>query len=195
MAATHVTEVALEGLSAEGFAPFGAVLEEGWPASTFEGLPYQMLNVGFEVDGTPALYVIRYMRREMVLSKFERHLTMTETRISLGTHYVIVVAGATPIADRHRLPEPGSARAFLMRPGQGVLLKQGTWHALNCFPVARPFADFAFISEKEAEEELVNILDPDRLERTHIVDVASADRELRVVDPGDLMSQIVQDGP
>ena len=128
----------------------------------------------------------------MVLSKFERHLTMTETRISLGMRYVIVVAGATSIADRHRLPDPESVRAFLMKPGAGVLLKRGTWHALNCFTVGELFADSAFINEIEAEAELVNIDDPGQLERTHIVDVDSADWEFKVADPDELMSHTWQ---
>lgn len=180
--------VEVEELSSDAFRPFGAVIQPGWQPAVFDGLPYRMVNMGFETDGRPALYVIRYLRREMTESRFERHLTMTETRICLSGGVVVMVAAATSSRQPPGLPEPESVRAFLLRTGDGVLLKRGTWHALDCFAVFHPYADCAFMSELEAEAELAAFSDPARLERTDIVDFSVDALAFNVTDPRGLLS-------
>jgi ureidoglycolate hydrolase len=191
MSRAEIQEVRVEELSPESFLPYGFAIQSHRDASFFDELPFRMANAGFEVDGTAALYIIRYVRREMIESRFERHLTMTETRICLGAPVVVLVGGPTAIGNRQTYPELASIRAFLIRKGGGILLKRGIWHALNCFPVGQPFADCAFLSEIEAESELAKFPDSHQLKRTHVVDFLQEGRTFKVTDPEGLLPELM----
>jgi len=185
----NTVDVSVEDLNAEAFSPFGTFFSSGWPSEAFAGKPNRMIDLGFSVDGTPSLYLIRYLAAEMVLTEFERHLAMTEARIALGAPAsVLVVAAPNPVEAKDVLPDVESVRAFLIRPGTGLVLKRTTWHALDCFPVHEPFVDFAFISERESEKELEGAFDA--LERTQIVDFSDSGIEFRVSDPAGLLSSL-----
>ena len=108
-----------------------------------------MVDLGFTVDGTAALYLIRYQRAEMAVTRLERHHAMTETRISLGRPSVIVVASPSQSGG----PNLDTVRAFLVPPDHGVLLARDTWHGLQAFPVGADSVDFAFLSERESEDD------------------------------------------
>lgn len=173
----------VEELTAPGFRPFGAVISPLADDHKFADRPsllspHSMLELPFEIEGTAALYVIRYPRQEMVATRFERHLTMTETRIALRDAVVFVVGVATPADAR---PEPGSIRAFLIRPGAGIVLDRGVWHAVSCFPVVGDWTDLVFLSERESEHELERAHPP--LARTETYDFAS---ESLVFEIGDI---------
>ncbi len=183
----NTVDVSVEDLNAEAFSPFGTLFSSGWPSDAFAGKPNRMIDLGFSVDGAPALYLIRYLASEMVLTEFERHLAMTEARIALGTATsVLVVAAPNPVEATDVLPDVESVRAFLIRPGTGLVLKRSTWHALDCFPVHEPLVDFAFVSERESEKELEGPVDA--LERTQIVDFSDSGIEFRVSDPSGLLN-------
>jgi ureidoglycolate hydrolase len=148
-----------------------------------------MINLNFKVDGTAEMHLIRYPRRDMTPTRFERHLTMTETRVALGDSAIMVVAGDTPLDDRTALPEPGSVRAFLLSGNQGLLLHRGTWHD-GCYPTSASHADFAFFTEKEAEDEFA-CPKPFRYERTHVIDFAkTAGITFKVTDPKGLIASM-----
>ena len=172
--ALKTIEIEIEPLTPEVFEPFGQVICQ-LPATGDGTEPgFNPLRLKYEVDGTPELGIVRYPYQEMAFSELERHFTMTEGRVPLSdTPVVMIVAEPTPLEDRNALPEPAAIRAFLLEARQGLLLRRGTWHALDCFPITPPFADFAFYTEKEAEEELVKEADLERLERSQIVNYES----------------------
>lgn len=181
----QILEIPIEELEPSRFSEFGRVLAADRPADEFAAQPNRMIEFDFAVEGTPALYLIRYKARNTTFSEFERHLTMTETRIALGAAAVLVVAGSTAPEAVDRWPDPESVRAFMIRKGTGVLLRKGTWHA-QCFPVAAEYADFAFLSELEAEQELVK---PNHaFERTEMIDFADRGWAFSLTDPEGLVT-------
>jgi ureidoglycolate lyase len=147
----------VEPLTAEAFEPFGAYIgskHDDWegdrprPATS----AHPMVELPFDIDGAPGLYIVRYPKREaMVTAKFERHVVMSETRIVLRDP--LIMLAAAPDGDGSR-PDPDSVRAFLIAPGQGVLMPRGTWHAVTSFPVASAYVDIVFIGEQDTEDEL-----------------------------------------
>ncbi len=187
----RIIDVPVEPLVSEASKPFGRVIERNIKTADFESSPNRMMNLGFEVDGHAELYLIRYLRRDMLVSRFERHLTMTEARISLGEPAVVLVAADTALGKPIKIPDPNSARAFLIKGGQGFMFHRGTWHSLDCYPTAAEFADFAFFTEREAEQELLALQesDPSECKRSHIIDFTKAHNvTFRIVDPMDLIT-------
>ena len=187
----RIVDIPVEPLVAEAFKPFGVVIEGGGNKAEFENSPNRMINLGFEVDGRAELYIIRYLRQEMLISRLEQHLTMTEARVSLGEPVVVVVAESVALADPKAIPDPKTARAFLVMGRQGFMFNRGAWHSLDCYPTVASFADFAFFTEREAEKELTQLqdLDPDQCRRSHIVDFTrDHDLVFRVTDPIGLLN-------
>ena len=183
--------IPVERLTAKAFAPYGTLIE-GFPNPPSSELSeFHMVKLDFAVAGTPDLRIARFPVREMVFSRLERHLMMTESRVALGMPAVLIVAGETPLDDRHALPDRASVRAFLMRGDQGVMFRRGAWHGLRCYPTDTRPADFAFITEAESEDELLKIHDLDALRRSHIVDYEKAYGVVfRVIDPAGLLASV-----
>jgi ureidoglycolate hydrolase len=180
--------IAVEELTQTALEPFGelispALVEQS--AAPEQAGGHRMAELELAIDGMPALFVIRYPEQDMVVSAFERHLTMTEVRLALDSAAVLAVAGP-PIgeepADR---PTRDSLRAFLIHFGAGVLLHRGTWHALSCFPVDAPFSSFAFLTERQSEFELQSRNVTPR--RTDFYDFADEGAAFRIVDPAGLL--------
>ena len=182
--------IPLELLTAEAFTTFGTVIERGRDSVDFEKNPNRMINLGYEVDGRAELHLVRYLRQDMDVSCFERHLSVTEARVSLGESVVVLVAEQTALDDPSSISEPKSVRAFLVKAGQGFIFKRGVWHSLDCYPTAAKYADFAFFTEGETEEELVQFDDDlEQCRRSDILDVTRHhDVAFRVVDPMNLMT-------
>ena len=193
-ASLKTIEVPLEPLTKETFAPYGKVIGP----SPFDGASnddtFHMINLEFAVEKTPELRIAHYPVKEMRLSTFERHLTMTESRVALGRAVVVVVAGDTPIDDRHSLPDVRSVRALLLPGTQGIMFARGAWHGLDCYPIGNKPADFAFFTEKESEDELETAKSFDELKRSDMVDYAEAQAvEFRITDPNGLVRASLTD--
>jgi ureidoglycolate hydrolase len=160
--------IPIEPLEAAAFRPFGRVIERRKQAAAFEAHPNRMIDLGFTLDGNAALYLIRYIRQDIVVTQMERHLTMTESRVALGTPAVIFVSTGFDLEGDSFIE--GAIRAFLIAPNQGLIFNRGTWHSMDCFPFSEPWADFAFFSEREAEAELAD-LELQQCVRTDIINL------------------------
>ena len=160
--------VPIEILTTSNFEPFGQVIETNQKGDVYDDHPTRMKDLGFEVDGNPALFIVRFVRQAIIISQMERHLTMTESRVSLGEPVIILVAPTLPEDDT--LPAAQESRAFLIGPNQGLSFHRGTWHSLDCYPIASAWADFVLFTEREAE---VDLLRPDlsQCSRTNIIDL------------------------
>lgn len=112
-----------EPLTAQGFAPFGTVIEAD-PATARE------INAGFttrfhalatvDVDGAAILSIFRGRERPLSVAMLERHPMGTQAFMPLGGRDWLVV-----VAER---PEPAALRAFRARGDQGVQYARGVWH-------------------------------------------------------------------
>ena len=184
-------EVSLEPLTTDSFAPFGRLIESLPRNPHVDQDTFHMVELPFSIDSTPDLRIAHYPVQDMCFAKFERHLTMTESRVALGQAVVLIVAADTPIDDRHTLPDARSVKALLMKGNQGIVFRRGTWHGLDCYPVNGRPADFVFLTEKEAEDELLEMSDVDAFHRSHIVDFADTRGIVfRVGDPLGLLPSV-----
>lgn len=173
------TAVPVRRLTADDFAPYGTLVAGGLGKPDFTRPKLENWRLGFAADAPLRLQVMRYHAQRMVLSQFERHLCVTETRCPIGgAQGVLVVAGQT---DGDAPPCPDAVRAFLI-DGPGVMLKPGVWHLLDCFPVRAPSADFLFLSDSATEDKIETVASG---ARTQVVDLAPAVFE--IIDPDGLL--------
>ena len=188
---SRTVDIALETLTHEAFAPFGAVLsppktEPAWKRPGHESWRFQ----DFDMDGTLDLKVSRFFHKPFEFSMMERHLTYTETRMPLsGAQAIFVAAPSRDWKDMNELPDPASLRAFLLDGSQGLLAAKGTWHALDTFPVKPPHATFVILTEKETQLEIEHASNPETTARSHVADYAPSGIKVRVVDPKGLLGK------
>ena len=188
---SKLIDIPLEKLTHEAFAPFGQIVGElpgtpGWARPLLDAW-----KMTFAIEGKAELRVMRYHHQALEFHLLERHLAVTESRVPMGgAQAVMVVAPPTPVGRPTKAPDPASLRAFHIDGTVGLMLWRGTWHALDCFPLKPPFADFAFITEVETEDEIETSKDPIDGKRTQLVDFqALADTRFRVVDSQGLVDR------
>ena len=177
-------EIPLEPLTHAAFAPFGQLVGErpetpGWQRPLLDAWKNR-----FEIDGRTELRVMRYhfQGKAPVFHLVERHVCVTESRIPMAGAQAVIVVG--PLTADRTGPPPETLRAFHIDGRCGLMLHRGTWHALDCFALTKPHADFAFVSEVETEDEIETSKDPIDGERTHLFDYRAAHGvEFRLIDP------------
>ncbi len=118
--------VIAEPLSSAAFSPFGEVVEHAGP-----GRRHTLLDATAPAEGASAarLSVSRLdepARLPLTISILERHRFSPQTFIPLEvSRYVVTVAPS----DSSGWPILAEARAFIVRPGRGIVYRRGTWHA------------------------------------------------------------------
>lgn len=124
-----------EPLTAEGFAPWGDVLEAA-------GEPDRIINegrcgrwhdrAGVDAEGRVGVSIFRSqsVRLPHAFRLVERHPLGSQAFLPMTEHPFLVVVA--PDEDGR----PGRPRAFVAAPGQGINLKRGAWHG-----VLTPLAD------------------------------------------------------
>ncbi|MEM1077690.1 MAG: ureidoglycolate lyase [Pseudomonadota bacterium] len=124
-------QITAQPLTAEGFAPFGDVLEVG-------GAPDKVINQGlcgrhhdraaldFGPDGRAGISLFDAEPRALplTLDMVERHPEGSQAFIPMSRHPFLVIVA--PDADG----VPGAPRAFLTAPGQAVNYHRNTWHGV-----------------------------------------------------------------
>lgn len=153
-------EIRTEALTPEAFAPFGDVLDT-------DGAPDRIINRGlcgrwhdrarldFGPGGRAGISLFKAEPRALpyLLDLVERHPDGSQAFLPLSLDPFLVIV-AEDAGGR-----PGSIRAFLTAPGQGINLHRGTWHGVLT-PLSGPglFAVVDRIGEGPNLEEAV--LDP-----------------------------------
>lgn len=118
-------------LTAEGFAPYGDVIELS------DGAVQKIINYGHTVrfhdlarldlgaqDGQPLVSIFRStpLPHPIAVRVIERHPLSSQAFYPLSRHpYLVVVAGKGKF-------DIGNLKAFVAAPGQGVNYHKGTWH-------------------------------------------------------------------
>lgn len=122
--------ITIETLTAEAFQPFGDVLEAtGTPDKIINqgrcGRFHDLATVDFS-DGKAgiSLFKAEPRRLPLTLDMVERHPAGSQAFLPMShdTFLVIVAPDAGNV--------PGTPRAFLTSPGQGVNYHKGTWHGV-----------------------------------------------------------------
>jgi ureidoglycolate lyase len=130
--------LSLSSLTPESFAPFGEVLTPATGErlnSTFYGPAVEVYRAGSFSSDEPCemLLNVTYLR-PLEVTYFERHDRLTQVFAPLGGHSVILVVAPPEALLKNGVPDPSTARAFLVPGNVAVQLHRGTWHEFP-FPV------------------------------------------------------------
>ncbi|MBM1632623.1 ureidoglycolate lyase [Sulfitobacter mediterraneus] len=124
-------EITAEPLTAEAFAPFGDVLE-------LRETPDKMINAGlcgrhhdlaaldFGPEGRAGISLFDAQPRSFPyeLTLLERHPEGSQAFVPLTEHPFLVIVAPD------QKGKPGTPRAFLTTPHQGINFHRGTWHGV-----------------------------------------------------------------
>jgi ureidoglycolate hydrolase len=164
-----IVRVPVQPLTAKSFVEYGQLLVPRDTEPDFQGLMSVGWRADFEVTGEIRIMTLRSQYSGMRFSMLERHFDVTQTFIPLGSD-LSVVAVAAPTGDEP--PKPEEVRGFLLDGTAGYVLKRGTWHSLDRYPLKPPSADIVIITGRLTQEDLERN-DPDSFELTEQVDYDS----------------------
>ena len=125
------TEIAIEKLTREAFAPFGDVLEIGTvePGMINRGMCARysdLADFDFDTAGRPGISIFDAKAYELPLQldMLERHPDGSQAFLPTTQAPFLVI-----VADDND-GKPATPRAFMSAPGQGVNYHRGTWHGV-----------------------------------------------------------------
>ena len=151
MARVHT--IRIEPLTAEAFAPFGALIDVGHRAPDYVAASgTEAWHAAFE-SGRPLVSLLRTPFQGLRFRAMERHFHVTQAFIPLGGEHA-AVAVAPPSADLEAVPELDAIRAFLLDGSRGYVLHRGTWHSLDRFPLRPPDTRFVMLTDRETQDDL-----------------------------------------
>jgi ureidoglycolate lyase len=124
-------QIRVEPLTAEAFAPFGAIVEAPASAPQASGPGWQWWGETALMEGDSRPYGIGYLRIEPAAPRFdwaERHMRSPEMIVPLAGACLVYVGPAEYPQRPDQLPELDHFRVFEVRAGQAVILNPGVWH-------------------------------------------------------------------
>ena len=118
-------------ISAAAFRPFGTLIDAGAvsPEAINDGTTMRHSDLaaldlrGGSRDPVLGIYVASARRFPLRIARLERHQSAAQVFLPLGNHRFVVV-----VAPGSEMPQWEGLRAFVTRPGQGVVLHRGCWH-------------------------------------------------------------------
>ena len=177
--------VPVEPLTAKAFAEYGWLLEpDAAPDYTRTGL--QNWRLPFASEDALRLQVMRYRNRDMRLSMFESHVSVTEARHPIGDAAAVLVVAGDPSHDAP--PAANSVRAFLLDGQTGIMFRKGIWHGLDCFPARTEHVNYLFLSDAGTEDEIEAQAYPQSGTHTQIFDFAEKGISFQVMDSKGLLA-------
>ena len=121
-----VLRIEADDLDADGFAPFGWLpVDDTDPADGTHTLAYEWGDPHCNVIGHAADEVER-TDDALVCTRLYRHAFHTQVLMPMNVEAVIAVAPAS--VDFSTPADAERVQAFRLRPGQVIVLHQGTWH-------------------------------------------------------------------
>jgi ureidoglycolate lyase len=122
----RVVDLVIEPVSAEAFAPYGALIE-----AAEDGKPFGPDEAQLTLNrGTPRFYIMNLHRRPMAFRVITRHLQVTQCLASVGGKpWVIAVAPPDAPDDVNGVPDISRLRAFRVEGDQALMLAASAWHA------------------------------------------------------------------
>ncbi|MGJ8590468.1 MAG: ureidoglycolate lyase [Yoonia sp.] len=130
--------IKVEPLTADAFAPFGDVVDaSGSPDKMINGglcgRHHDLAKLDFGTDGRAGISVFNAQARSLpyTLDLLERHPEGSQAFIPMTAAPFLVIAAP----DNDGIP--GTPRAFMTAPHQGINFARGTWHGVLT-PLATP---------------------------------------------------------
>lgn len=137
-------------LSVEAFAPYGKVvsLPDSLPNKIGQGwkcwLPVSLVSTTTDLG----LGMVVTQARPLIVTEMERHVSREE--ILWPTDKAVIQPMALPkdLEDPDAAPDPDTVRAFVIMPGQAVVMAKGAWHSA-AYPIDKDTLYFFAIEEKD----------------------------------------------
>ncbi len=148
----NVIELVAEPLTKESFAPYGkAILHPrsmGEPTKSADHWEC-WVYMGDMTPGTASLGIVTTRWTDKPIYVMEAH-SVREVLMPLDKPLIQVVAEPCDIADIGARPDISTAKAFILEPGQAIVMEVGTWHY-----AAVPFegeAVYYFLANRESTD-------------------------------------------
>jgi ureidoglycolate lyase len=162
-AALREIDVPVVPAAAEAIADYGLYIgtevpQAGLAIPFYRGAVEEGHNFSFRCNGRAVIRSARIHRRSPEVTWLERHMNMTQLFIGLGDQPFAMVLGKPTHARGLSVPDLDDVRCFVVPPGHGIMLHEGTWHD---FPlaVAGPVTVLTANSE-EVVEALASMREP-----------------------------------
>lgn len=149
MSKKHI--VIAEELTVEGFAPYGqAILSPDLPAPT-SGEDWDCwFQLGDFSPGNHAVGIVHTRPTDDLIRVMERE-PKTEFLLPITGPIVQAVAKPGDLTNHEQQPDPTTVRAFIIRPGQAIIMAPGTWHWASV-PLASEEVIYYFVTEPHPPE-------------------------------------------
>jgi ureidoglycolate lyase len=133
-------------LTLEGFAPFGEAILIPKTASSSFGKAWECwFPLGDLGDQIGSVGMVITSPTDGLIESMEREPTK-EFLVPLRDPIVQAVAPPGDVEDPNEQPDPESVRAFIIRPGQAIIMSPGTWH-WAAMPLSNEPATYLFVGE------------------------------------------------
>jgi ureidoglycolate hydrolase len=150
----RVVQIPVAPLTEEGFRPYGELIHAAERPADFQGITTEGWKTAIEVDGPPMIMFLSSRGEGLRFTRLERHFGVTQTFIPMGSVPSLVAMAAPTDPDPAAIPAPEDVRGFLVDGSAGYVLKRGTWHSLDRFPLADKPSQIVIISALPTQEEL-----------------------------------------
>ncbi len=152
----RVVQIRVEPLTEEAFRPFGELISPSDRPPDFQGVNSAGWKASFEVDGPPLVMLLTSRSEGLHFTRLERHFGVTQTFIPLGQVPAVVAVAASTAADPDLIPAVEEVRGFLIDGSTGYVLKRGTWHSLDRYPLTDQASQIVIISGQRTQDEIEN---------------------------------------
>jgi len=125
-------KITVENATPESFAPYGRLIptQQENPDKSGPGwkcwVPLGLLKVS---SGKLQIGMVELEKQELVVSEMERHETREEMLWPIDKPIIQLVGLPSHLDDPNARPRVDETKAFLLVPGQIVIMSNGTWHA------------------------------------------------------------------
>lgn len=130
-------QIRVQALSEEAFHPYGRLIRltpDKQPLADTADLIYWEKMVEFEPGIQRTIGLLTEKRRDMVLTKMERHTKALEWFVPIDGRCVACFAAFQDPNDPDEVPDPAAVVAFAMDNIAGFVVERGAWH-WPAFPV------------------------------------------------------------
>ena len=139
-------------LTEDSFRPYGTLLAPGSGPPDFKGVASVGWKAPFEVDDVPLLMLLVSRFSGMQFSRLERHFAVTQTFIPLGPNPALLAVAAP--TDAGVIPQPEDVRAFIIDGSYGYVLKRGTWHSVDRYPLYEAETQVVIVTSRATQTEI-----------------------------------------
>jgi ureidoglycolate lyase len=138
MSTPEIIHVPVVEATRENVAEYGLFIgldvpESGLTIPFYKGSVEEGHNLPFTCHGKAVVRTARIHPRSGDIIWLERHMRMTQLFVGLGDSPLAMVLGKPNHAKGRDVPDLEDVRAFILPPGHGIMIHEGTWHD---FPMA-----------------------------------------------------------